>query len=69
MEQVGPENGPKAIAEWESLRARLKTLGGSTTAVSLVNLRQVRPSVVGILARARARSRPPLFRRPPQCPE
>lgn len=34
------EDGPKAIEEWNALRARLKTLGGSTTAVSLLNLRQ-----------------------------
>jgi len=39
MEQCG-EDGPKAVAEWEALRARLKTLGGSTTAVALLNLRQ-----------------------------
>ena len=39
MEQCG-EDGPKAIAEWDALRARLKTLGGSTTAVALLNLRQ-----------------------------
>ena len=29
-----------AVEEWNALRARLKTLGGSTTAVSLLNLRQ-----------------------------
>ena len=29
-----------ARQEWNALRARLKTLGGSTTAVSLLNLRQ-----------------------------
>jgi phytoene dehydrogenase-like protein len=34
------EDGPKAVEEWNALRARLKTLGGSTTAVSLLNLRQ-----------------------------
>mmetsp|Transcript_1532 Transcript_1532/g.2049 ORF Transcript_1532/g.2049 Transcript_1532/m.2049 type:complete len:667 (-) Transcript_1532:89-2089(-) len=34
------DDGPKAVAEWNALRARLKTLGGSTTAVSLLNLRQ-----------------------------
>jgi len=34
------EDGPKAVAEWNELRRRLKTLGGSTTAVSLLNLRQ-----------------------------
>jgi len=34
------DNGPKAVEEWNALRARLKTLGGSTTAVSLLNLRQ-----------------------------
>jgi phytoene dehydrogenase-like protein len=39
MEQCG-EDGPKAIAEWNALRERLRTLGGSTTAVSLLNLRQ-----------------------------
>lgn len=39
MEQCG-EDGPKAIAEWNALRDRLKTLGGSTTAVALLNLRQ-----------------------------
>ncbi|KAI2512817.1 all-trans-retinol 13-14-reductase [Fragilaria crotonensis] len=38
MEQA--EDGPKAVEEWNALRARLKTLGGSTTAVSLLNLRQ-----------------------------
>ncbi|GKY94180.1 hypothetical protein MPSEU_000384000 [Mayamaea pseudoterrestris] len=38
MEQA--EDGPKAVEEWNQLRARLKTLGGSTTAVSLLNLRQ-----------------------------
>jgi len=38
MEQA--EDGPKAVAEWNALRKRLKTLGGSTTAVSLLNLRQ-----------------------------
>ena len=40
MEQCGPVEGPKAIEEWAALRKRLKTLGGSTMAVSLVNLRQ-----------------------------
>jgi len=39
MEQCG-EDGPKAIAEWDALRERLRTLGGSTTAVALLNLRQ-----------------------------
>ena len=39
MEQCG-EDGPKAIAEWQALRERLRTLGGSTTAVALLNLRQ-----------------------------
>jgi len=39
MEQCG-EDGPKAVEEWNALRARLKTLGGSTTAVALLNLRQ-----------------------------
>jgi len=34
------EDGPKAVEEWNALRSRLKTLGGSTTAVSLLNLRQ-----------------------------
>lgn len=38
MEQA--DDGPKAVAEWNALRDRLKTLGGSTTAVSLLNLRQ-----------------------------
>mmetsp|Transcript_15069 Transcript_15069/g.25675 ORF Transcript_15069/g.25675 Transcript_15069/m.25675 type:complete len:694 (-) Transcript_15069:2072-4153(-) len=38
-EQCG-EDGEKAIREWDALRARLKTLGGSTQAVSLLNLRQ-----------------------------
>ena len=38
MEQA--EDGPKAVREWNALRDRLKTLGGSTTAVSLLNLRQ-----------------------------
>jgi phytoene dehydrogenase-like protein len=38
MEQAN--DGPKAVAEWNALRKRLKTLGGSTTAVSLLNLRQ-----------------------------
>lgn len=38
MEQA--EDGPKAIKEWNALRDRLKTLGGSTTAVALLNLRQ-----------------------------
>ncbi|KAL3802641.1 hypothetical protein HJC23_011965 [Cyclotella cryptica] len=39
MEQCG-EDGPKAIKEWNALRERLRTLGGSTTAVALLNLRQ-----------------------------
>lgn len=39
MEQCG-EDGPKAIGEWKALRERLRTLGGSTTAVALLNLRQ-----------------------------
>mmetsp|Transcript_18566 Transcript_18566/g.38493 ORF Transcript_18566/g.38493 Transcript_18566/m.38493 type:complete len:707 (-) Transcript_18566:44-2164(-) len=39
MEQCG-EDGPKAIAEWKALRERLRTLGGSTQAVALLNLRQ-----------------------------
>eukprot|EP00613_Pedinella_sp_CCMP2098_P003517 CAMPEP_0171620238 /NCGR_PEP_ID=MMETSP0990-20121206/15866_1 /TAXON_ID=483369 /ORGANISM="non described non described, Strain CCMP2098" /LENGTH=673 /DNA_ID=CAMNT_0012185481 /DNA_START=33 /DNA_END=2054 /DNA_ORIENTATION=- len=34
------ENPELAIKEWNGLRARLKTLGGSTMAVSLLNLRQ-----------------------------
>eukprot|EP00978_Attheya_sp_CCMP212_P037487 scaffold177107_cov53-Attheya_sp.AAC.2 len=34
------EDGPLAVKEWNMLRKRLKTLGGSTTAVSLLNLRQ-----------------------------
>ncbi len=38
-EQCG-EDGEKAIREWDALRARLKTLGGSTQAVALLNLRQ-----------------------------
>ncbi len=38
MEQA--EDGPKAVEEWNQLRKRLATLGGSTTAVSLLNLRQ-----------------------------
>ena len=33
-------DGKLAIREFEALRARLKTLGGSTSAVSLLNLRQ-----------------------------
>ena len=40
MEQCGEVDGPKAIAEWDALRERLRTLGGSTTAVALLNLRQ-----------------------------
>jgi len=39
MDECG-EDGPKAIAEWNALRDRLKTLGGSTQAVALLNLRQ-----------------------------
>jgi phytoene dehydrogenase-like protein len=39
MERCG-EDGPKAVREWNALRDRLKTLGGSTTAVALLNLRQ-----------------------------
>jgi len=39
MDQCG-EDGPKAIREWNALRDRLKTLGGSTQAVALLNLRQ-----------------------------
>ena len=39
-ERCGKEEGDKAVAEWAALRKRLKTLGGSTTAVSLINLRQ-----------------------------
>jgi len=39
MDECG-EDGEKAIAEWNALRDRLKTLGGSTTAVALLNLRQ-----------------------------
>lgn len=34
------EDGERAIREWKALCRRLKTLGGSTTAVSLLNLRQ-----------------------------
>ena len=41
-ERCGKEEGDKAVEEWAALRKRLKTLGGSTTAVSLVNLRQAR---------------------------
>jgi hypothetical protein len=40
MDQCGNIDGPKAIAEWKALRERLRTLGGSTTAVALLNLRQ-----------------------------
>lgn len=40
MEQCGEVDGPKAIKEWNALRERLRTLGGSTTAVALLNLRQ-----------------------------
>lgn len=40
MDQCGDIEGPKAIREWNALRDRLKTLGGSTTAVALMNLRQ-----------------------------
>jgi hypothetical protein len=39
-ERCGKEQGDLAVKEWAALRARLKTLGGSTMAVSLVNLRQ-----------------------------
>lgn len=39
MEECG-DDGPKAIREWNALCDRLKTLGGSTTAVALLNLRQ-----------------------------
>mmetsp|Transcript_19952 Transcript_19952/g.42947 ORF Transcript_19952/g.42947 Transcript_19952/m.42947 type:complete len:695 (-) Transcript_19952:1828-3912(-) len=39
MEQCG-EDGEKAIGEWKALRERLRTLGGSTQAVALLNLRQ-----------------------------
>jgi phytoene dehydrogenase-like protein len=35
------EDGPLAVQEWRNLQKRLKTLGGSTLAVSLLNLRQV----------------------------
>mmetsp|Transcript_6718 Transcript_6718/g.16011 ORF Transcript_6718/g.16011 Transcript_6718/m.16011 type:complete len:676 (+) Transcript_6718:33-2060(+) len=38
MEQA--EDGPLAVEEWRALQKRLKTLGGSTLAVSLLNLRQ-----------------------------
>lgn len=38
MEQA--EDGPLAVEQWNKLRKRLATLGGSTTAVSLLNLRQ-----------------------------
>lgn len=40
LDQCGPTDGALAIAEWDALRSRLQTLGGSTTAVSLLNLRQ-----------------------------
>jgi len=40
MEQCGEVDGPKAIGEWWALRERLRTLGGSTQAVALLNLRQ-----------------------------
>ena len=40
MDQCGDVEGTKAIGEWNALRERLRTLGGSTTAVSLLNLRQ-----------------------------
>ena len=40
LDQCGGEDGVKAIGEWKALRERLRTLGGSTTAVSLLNLRQ-----------------------------
>ena len=33
-------DGTLAVSEWNQLRVRLKILGGSTTAVSLLNLRQ-----------------------------
>mmetsp|Transcript_5262 Transcript_5262/g.17262 ORF Transcript_5262/g.17262 Transcript_5262/m.17262 type:complete len:708 (-) Transcript_5262:116-2239(-) len=33
-------DGELAVAEWQALRERLRDLGGSTTAVSLLNLRQ-----------------------------
>jgi len=39
LEQCGAD-GPLAISQWNALRARLKTLSGSTQAVSLLNLRQ-----------------------------
>ena len=39
-ERCGKVEGDKAVKEWAELRKRLKTLGGSTMAVSLVNLRQ-----------------------------
>lgn len=35
------EDGALAVQEWRNLQKRLKTLGGSTLAVSLLNLRQV----------------------------
>lgn len=40
MEQCGEVEGKKAIKEWYALRERLRTLGGSTQAVALLNLRQ-----------------------------
>lgn len=39
LEQCGAD-GPLAVSQWNALRARLKTLSGSTQAVSLLNLRQ-----------------------------
>jgi len=39
LEQCG-EDGPLAIEQWNALRERLRTLSGSTMAVSLLNLRQ-----------------------------
>jgi len=40
MDQCGEVEGARAVGEWNALRERLRTLGGSTTAVSLLNLRQ-----------------------------
>ena len=40
VDQCGEVEGARAVGEWNALRERLRTLGGSTTAVSLLNLRQ-----------------------------
>ena len=44
------EDGPLAVKEWRNLQQRLKTLGGSTLAVSLLNLRQVTVAILLTLA-------------------